>query len=482
VESSGKEVVRFYLSQRPQRTQSSEKNHVDSTIEYADNLPMKEPMNIIFIFADQMHGFAMGCMGNADIKTPHLDKLAAEGILFRNTYTCFPVCTPFRGNLFTGRFASQTGIIGNTQAISANERTLADCFNDGGYRTSYVGKWHLGGKDNIWVEPHLRGGFKEMQAYQCYNDFEKQVWFFDEEGKKSDRAIHRTDATFQVAMEQLEKLKDSQFALFISEQAPHYPLQPSPEFEALYQNATIRRRPNCQEIDPYVPTASPPVPDVKTDPINIKYGNNLDQYLKLYYAMVTQVDHQVGKLMQKLEDLGIADKTAIIFTSDHGDLQGSHGEKNKNRFWEESVRIPFIASIPGGPRGIVRDELFSSVDFYPTLLDLAKIPVPASAEGISYAPFMLGDNQKANEEIFSEDKSGWLMIRRGDFKLVVNRKTFEATHLFDLSSDPYEMNNLVESSKFQSKRDELKQRLKAWHAGIMERKDPKLILASANPR
>lgn len=435
-------------------------------------------MNVIFIFADQMHAFAMGCMGNTDIKTPHLDKLASEGILFRNTYSCAPVCTPFRGNLFTGRFPSQTGVIGNTHSIPANERTLADCFNDGGYRTCYVGKWHLGGKGNTWVEPQLRGGFKEFSGYQCYNDFEKEVWFFDEKGKKTDKALHRTDATFQVAMDRLETLKDSRFALFISEQAPHYPLQPSSEFEAIYQNASIQRRPNCQEIDPYTRTASPPVPDIEKDPINLKYGKNLDQYLKLYYAMITQMDHHVGKLMQKLEELGIADKTAIIFTSDHGDLQGSHGEKNKSRFWEESTRIPLVARIPRGPRGVVREELFSSVDFYPTLLDLAQLPIPATAEGVSYAPLMLGKTQKANEEIFSEDKSGWIMIRRGDFKLVVNRENFEPTHLFDLSSDPYEMKNLVEAPEFQTQRDELKKRLQSWHAGIMERKDPQPLMTA----
>ena len=100
----------------------------------------KDGYNILFVFADQMHGFAMGCMGNPDVKTPNLDRIAAEGALFRNTYSCYPVCTPYRGILMTGRYASQTGIVENEMAVPANERTLAAALNDGGYRTSFTAR------------------------------------------------------------------------------------------------------------------------------------------------------------------------------------------------------------------------------------------------------------------------------------------------------------------------------------------------------
>ena len=112
--------------------------------------------NILFLFADQMHAFAMRCMGTDDIRTPNLDQLASEGVLFRNSYSNAPVCTPYRGTLFTGRYASQTGMFGNQAALPKGEPTLADSLNGAGYLTSYVGKWHIGDTWNKWVPPNLR--------------------------------------------------------------------------------------------------------------------------------------------------------------------------------------------------------------------------------------------------------------------------------------------------------------------------------------
>ncbi len=442
--------------------------------------------NILFIFADQMHGFAMGCMGNPDVKTPNLDRIAAEGTLFRNTYSCYPVCTPYRGILMTGRYASQTGIVENEMAVSANERTLAAALNDGGYRTSYIGKWHLGGKDNIAVPPQLRAGFTDFIGYQCYNDFLDQVWFFDENGSKIDCKKHRTDATTDIAIERLEKIKDKKFAMFVSYQNPHYPEQPLKEYENMYADIKITRRPNCQDIDPYTRTFSPPR-TAENDPVYKKYNKNIDTYLKLYYAMITQLDHNIGRLLNKLQELGLEQKTVVVFTSDHGDMQGSHGLKNKNIFYEESVRVPLIVKVPGSPKGIVSDELVSSVDLFPSILDYASLPKEKSAEGISFVPLTMGKKQKLAEAVFSEggdvpkSEGGpknkvWLMIREQRYKLAVTKDDFKPTHLFDLEKDPYEMNNLLEdknNTEIKVICERLQDRIKAWHKDVMKRITPK---------
>ncbi|MCC2685521.1 MAG: arylsulfatase, partial [Paenibacillaceae bacterium] len=136
---------------------------------------MAEQHNILFLFADQLHAFALGCMGHPQVKTPHLDKLAAQGVLFHNMYSCAPVCTPYRGTLFTGMYASQSGVERNVSALPAGVPTLADRLNEAGYRTSYVGKWHLGGKGNIAVPRELRGGFQDFIGYQCYNEYVQDV-------------------------------------------------------------------------------------------------------------------------------------------------------------------------------------------------------------------------------------------------------------------------------------------------------------------
>ncbi|MCK5001109.1 MAG: sulfatase-like hydrolase/transferase, partial [Anaerohalosphaera sp.] len=218
------------------------------------NIKIGKQPNILVLFADQMHGFAMGCMEHPDVKTPNLDFLASEGTLFRNAYSEAPICTPFRCCMFTGRYGSQTNVLVNQKRIPAGERTFADAFNDGGYRTSYVGKWHLGGTGNIAVAEYLRGGFTDFIGYEAYNDFIDGVLFFDENGVAAPTEDHRTKETTDIAMERLAKLVDKKFAMVVSYQNPHYPEQPSLKYEKLYENLLPTRRPNCTTnptFDPY---------------------------------------------------------------------------------------------------------------------------------------------------------------------------------------------------------------------------------------
>jgi arylsulfatase A-like enzyme len=424
-----------------------------------------KPLNILFVFSDQMHPFAMGCMDNPEIHTPNLDKLAGDGVLFRNAYSNCSLCTPFRANLFTGRYASQTGVFHNQQAIPEGERTVAACLNDGGYRTSYVGKWHLGATGNIAVEPELRAGFTEFIGYQCYNDYIKNVWFFDEDGVKTEYRKHRTDATTDIAIERLEGLAGERFALFVSYQNPHYPLQPDPQYEAIYAGKNLTKRPNYKDYEPYTQTLSPPSAKPReNDPIYQKYGGNPEEYLRLYYAMVSQLDANIGRLLDTLERLGLRGNTAVIFTSDHGDVQGSHGEKNKCRPCEESVRIPLIVRAPGGARNVKSNALVQSVDFFASCLDYACLPPEPRVAGASFAPLTMGEPQELNGPVYSE-MTNWRMVREGNFKLVVAMPDFDLQKLTDLENDPYELNNLIDSAEHEEIRERLLERLRQFPDG-----------------
>jgi arylsulfatase A-like enzyme len=423
-------------------------------------------VNILFLFADQMHAFAMGCMDNAEIHTPHLDRLAAEGVLFRNAYSNAPVCTPYRGTLFTGRYGSQTDMLGNTAAIPTDEATLADCLNDAGYRTSYIGKWHIGDTWNQAVPAELRGGFTDFIGYQAHNDFLTDVWLFDEAGERHVFDKHRTDATTDVAIERLEGIAGEPFAMFVSYQSPHYPVQPSPEYAAMYEGRQLTRRPNCADVEPYTGTHSPPSPKPREDDPNYqRYGGDLDEYLRLYYAMVTQLDANVGRMLAKLDALGIADDTVVVFTSDHGDLRGSHGRTNKGLAWEESSHVPQIVRVPGGRCGVAADGMVSGVDFFPTLLNFAGAPCPTDKEGVDLAPFLRGETDAQPSRVFAEMAS-WCMVRDGDWKLVAERPGVTPSHLFDLATDPYELNNLVASPRHSRTRGALLDTLREWDARV----------------
>lgn len=429
------------------------------------NIKKGESTNILIIFADQMHGFAMGCMNHPDVKTPNMDKLASEGTLFRNAYSNAPICTPFRCVLFSGRYGSQTDVLNNRKRVPAGTRTFADAFNDGGYKTSYVGKWHLGATGNQVVPKYLRAGFTEFIGYQCYNDFVKGVLFFDENGVATPSKDHRTKETTDIAIERLKKIAKEKFAMVVSYQNPHYPEQPTLKYGNMYKNLNPTRRPNCTNdpnFDPYIGTNSPPSPKPKqNDPVWQDYGNDIDQYLRQYYAMITQMDADIGRLLQAVDKLGLRDNTVVLFTSDHGDMQGSHSLKNKSVFWEESTRIPMIVRAPGGVKGQVSDYLVSGIDIYPSCLGFAGLPQETTTEGNDFTPLVLAQKQLSPKPIFSELAS-WAMIREGNYKLTVSKSGWYSTHLFNLEEDPYELNNRVNHSSYNTIKSDLLAKIIQW--------------------
>ncbi len=431
---------------------------------------MSERLNLLLIFTDQQNRYALSCMGNPNLETPHLDRLAARGVLFRRCYSNDPVCGPFRGSLLTGQYTSRCGVNGNGAPLPGGTTTFADAFNAAGYQTSWVGKWHLGGNGSGPIPEELRGGFQRFKGYQCYNGFYKDVCFYDEDNQEHRYERHRTDVTTDIAISELEALTSEHepFMLMMSYQAPHYPEQPAPEYEAMYKGRQIIRRPNCQEIDPFTPTFSPRSPrPVENDPDFHRYGNDLDEYIRLYNAMCTQIDANIGRLMETLERLGVADNTMIVFTSDHGDMQGSHGEKNKCLPHEESAGIPLIIYVPGLSEGRVTDGLVSGIDLMPTCLDLCGVDPVGGVDGQSIAPFLRGGSDRTCEAVFSE-RGGWCMIVKEGWKLAAMRQDdglapYLMTHL---DEDPYELINRVEDTQCADLRRSMLSELAEWDADV----------------
>jgi arylsulfatase A-like enzyme len=428
-------------------------------------------MNLLFIFTDQQQRDALGCMGNPNSITPNLDRLAGKGTLFRRCYSNNPVCGPFRGSLMTGQYTSRCGVMENGDPLPDGVPTFADAFNRAGYQTSWVGKWHLGGEGNGPIDRALQGGFQRFIGYQCYNGFYRDVCFYDRDGRERRFDGHRTDRTTDLALEQLDALSkaDRPFLLMMSYQAPHYPVQPSPEFLELHRGRPIVRRPNCLEgVDPFTPTYSPPSQrPLENDPDFQRYGNNLDEYIRLYNAMCTQIDANIGRLIDKLEHLGMAEDTMIVFTSDHGDMQGSHGLKNKSLPHEESAGIPLIVHVPGLPGGRVEDGLVSGIDLLPTCLDLAGIDSVDGVDGVSIAPYLRGRTDATRDEVFSE-RTDWCMIVRAGWKLAADRREhgLAPTLMTHVEEDPFELRNRVDDPAVAALRAELLGRLDAWDRDV----------------
>jgi arylsulfatase A-like enzyme len=348
--------------------------------------------------------------------------------------------------------------------------TLPETLRDAGVYTSYVGKWHIGHSGNGPIPKELRPGFDAFIGYQAYNEFLNGVCFFDEADREHRFQQHRTDATTGVAIERMRRLPtDRPFVMYVSYQAPHYPEQPGEGYEALHRDKAIEHRPNCQAIDPYTATYSPPSPTPpENDPNHQRYGHDLDEYIRLYNAMCTQVDAGFGRLLDELDRLGFADDTIVIYTSDHGDMQGSHGLKNKTHPYEESAGVPLIVRWPGGRRGEVSDQPVGSVDLVPTILEAVGVAAPsrfaAGLDGRSIAGYLAGREAPPGFAVFSE-RPEWCLVRDGEWKLVADREEsggMTPRMLFNLRADPYEMQDRLDDPAAAERLARLTPILRKW--------------------
>ena len=412
-------------------------------------------MNILLIFSDQQHKYSLGKV-NPEFITPNLDALADDGVLFANGYSPNPVCGPYRGCLMTGQYTSRCRVYDNGFPLPNGVPTIAGKLSEAGYQTSYVGKWHLGGNGQGVIEECNRGGFKRFIGYQCYNGFDtrppfnNKVVFADENNVLHEFKEHRTDVTARLAVERMRELDmNKPFFMAVSFQAPHYPEQPLDEYAALYKGKVFTKTPDYSYVEPYTPTFSPYSPrPFDGCPDYQRYGGNMDEYQRLYAGMVTQVDAGVGKIIDELKRLGKYDDTMIIYTSDHGDMQGSHGLKNKCYPHEKSAGVPFIVRLPGGRRGEISDCIVNGVDIMPTALELAGLEVNSATDGKSFLKYMQGKADKINDYIISEyvlHECPWRKIRTDKYKLTVTMNDYKPLSLYDMQNDVWELNDLKDA-------------------------------------
>jgi len=404
--------------------------------------------NILYIFADQMRASAMDCMRDEAVHTPHLDRLAAQGTLFTNALANTPVCTPSRASLLTGRHAWTCRSIVNDIRLPEEERGIAEVLKGHGYRTGYVGKWHLDGLPrDAPIPPGRRHGFDDYwAAYDCTHDYLAPRYYL---GDATEPVVldegYDADVQTGLAIDFLEHYRDEPFCLFLSWGPPHAPYRAVPQpFLDMYPLGEIALRPNAQGADR-----------------NAIAG---------YYAHITAIDRDVGRLMDALDRLGLAEDTIVVFSSDHGDMLWSHGRVKKQQPFEESIRIPLIVRWPGQlPAGQVSDLLFSVVDHTPTLLGLVGVPVPEEMDGLDLSNTLLGRSEYRPPsaliaEYVSFGQSSLYQPWRG---VRTPRHTYArwlqgGAILYDNQEDSYQLHNLIHEPGYARLRDELEEELQGW--------------------
>ena len=443
-------------------------------------MPTAARPNVIWIFGDQHRAQALGSAGDPNVSTPNLDRLAAEGLRFTQAVCGYPLCCPFRGSLLTSRYPHQC-VPGHEYPLPPEQPTIAHAFREAGYRTIYFGKWHLDGfhesdgRAGLHVVPvERRGGFDEWLGYEN-NNSQWDTWVHGDgiagdhipvDGTAADQVSYRlpgyeTDALTDLVIARLRGLAapdavTSPFFVTLSVQPPHDPYVAPEQWMRRHTPGAIHFRPN--------------VPDIP------RIRDQASRELAGYYAMIENLDWNVGRIRTALAELGLAHNTHLVFFSDHGDLHGSHGQFRKTAPWEESLRIPFIIGghLPRyGNLGGDTPLLLNHVDIAPTTLGLCGIDKPAWMQGTDYSGHRVRDRVAApppdSAYIQAPVPTGhgdsldrpWRGVVTSDgWKYVVLEG--QPWGLFNLNEDPYELANMAYNTRYRAERRRLQDRLAAW--------------------
>lgn len=398
------------------------------------------PPNIVIVLTDQQRWDTLGAHGNPLDLTPTLDAMAAEGTHFASTVTPQPVCAPARASLQTGMYATTAGVHHNGLALDPAIDTIADHLGRAGYRTGYVGKWHLAGDEHRGAVPeHLRGGYQHWMAANLL-EFVSDAYdtrLYDEHGREHRLPGYRADAVTDAAIRFVADAAESAqpFLMVLSLLEPHH------------QNHT----------DSYpAPVGGERPDDARWRPPDLDaLGGTTPQHLTGYLGMVRRVDAAIGRLLDALRSTRVHDDTVVLVTSDHGNHFKTRNVEYKRSCHESSVRVPMVATGPGFTGGGRVTALTSLVDVAPTVLDVAGVDVPPTVQGRSLLPLVRDPATAWRDGVLiqiSEDHTG-RALRTDRWKYAVaapdvpgdraGAATYVETHLYDLANDPYELRNLV---------------------------------------
>ena len=424
------------------------------------------PPNVVFIIADDLKASVVGFEGDEVVRTPNLDRLAAAGTSFARAYVPLPQCGPSRAALLVGRYPHATGALTNPGTWDRAHPTIAEILGQRGYRTGLVGKWHLqedekpqAGFDDRWCTIDRRS-----KSY-----FDPVLWI---DGERRRLEGFLPDVLTDQAIDFIgDGRGDAPFFLWLAYKTPHEPWTQPKGDEFVYKQRWMKLPPTIKD-------------DLSDKPAAQRDGLchrtflgrsrvELKKALQVYYAMITALDANVGRLMEHLAKTGIEQETLVVFLSDNGYMTGDHQLFTKGPFlYEEIIRTPLVLSWPGHvPAGGRRHELVSTLDVLPTVVGLAGAEVPEGVDGLDLMPLLRGEVDRLRDELFItysrklDEVVPILSVVTPDAKYVRYLETQEE-ELYDFTTDPLEMRNLAASPEHADRLAHLRARMETFQAGI----------------
>lgn len=429
--------------------------------------PARQP-NVVVILVDDLRWDDIGVAGHPFAKTPNVDRLAREGARFLNAFATTPLCSPSRAAILTGMYAHTNGIIDNTARDSASHRlaTFAQPLAAAGYQTGFMGKWHMGNDDT------RRPGWTRWVAMKGQGEAINPKLNVD--GERIEAPGYVTDVLTDYAVDFVKKSNNKPFLLFLAHKAVHPNILqrddgstvalagqasgfiPAERHRGRYASAIVPRRPNAGRAPVRKPALERKIDTLP--PLGPATGTS-DADIRARLEMLIAIDESLGRIVVTLEELGQLDNTVVIFTSDHGYFYGEHGLDQERRLaYEESARIPLIVRFPRMARaGSTPAQMVQTIDLAPTVLAMAGVRDPVARQGKSLVPLLAERatpwRQSVLIEYFSDTvfprilNMGYQAVRTSRYKYIHYTKLPGADELYDLASDPYEMDNLMGTAR-----------------------------------
>lgn len=399
--------------------------------------------NILFIYTDDQRWDALGVVQKEQgdkgrfpwLKTPNMDRLAGEGIRFRNAFVVTSLCSPSRANFLTGQYGHRNGVKGNAEDFPVTNVTVASLLTEAGYATGYFGKWHMGEQSG------KRPGFNTSVSYVGHGRYVDCP--FEVDGVKRPTKGWVDTVTTDFALDFIRQNTNRPFFAMVGFKTPHDNRLPRQEDRVAYANAQSTVPANANSIPPFGQGKS-------NEPIGTQQP--LKPYDQQYFQTLNGADHNLGRLLDALDELGLSEHTIVIYTSDNGYFMGEHTLGDKRFAYEESLRIPLLLRYPKlGLKGKVVDEMVLNIDFAPTALDFAGEPVHSRMQGHSWSPLLEGTTPDWRRSFYYEyfvdstfpNIPPVQALRTDSAKLIVYPGHEDWTELYDLKHDPLETRNLA---------------------------------------
>lgn len=447
----------------------------------------KKPMNIIYILSDDHRYDFMGFTGAVPgLQTPGMDKLAAEGAYIKNAFVSTALCSPSRASILTGQYAHTHTVVDNSAPLPTNLKFFPQYLQKQGYKTAFMGKWHMG---NTGDKP--QPGFDEWISFEGQGQYFNNTLNVNGKREKTGADVYITDELTKRALHWMDDVKAKPFCLYLSHKGVHAEFMPAPRHqgkykdlpivspESMYLTATDSSKVFGKVTAPSTAVNYKDIPKwvraqrYSWHGVDHMYDGQIpfDEFYQLYLETLQAVDESVQQVLKWVEDNSLKENTMVVYMGDNGFLFGEHGLIDKRNAYEESMRVPLLVWAPGmiKPASVVQ-QMILNIDLAPTFLELAGIAKPAQMQGNSFLPLLKGENIPWRDRIFYEyyweqafpQTPTTFAVRTNQYKYIYYNGVWDVNELFDLQKDPHEMNNLIRDKSLDKTGLQLKKDLFEW--------------------